>query len=274
MCIVRLTDKKECDKIGHMISYEAFTKAFTSGEIQKLHFYYDSKEYLIAREAGEEAPVFSFTSGGHKPVIYPSLKALLNYAIIGGKSLREVWYHITPVCNDTLLDDDYILTLYSDSFGKVLCSGEGTASSYGRYLTKRFFPTLAMGAILILVTLACTLLINILTWTFFAVACAIVVGAILIALLIFFTNTKRFRRGNPQAHFYLLNHGAVILTSRSEYAIPYAKIIRLGTEAGITIVTWDTVFTFVADDGKEISETLSSIVEELKSIKRRRKKHS
>ena len=254
-----------------MIPYETFSQAFNSGEITKLHFTYQSKEYMIAREEGEEGPVFAFATE-EQVSQYPNAKALLKYAIIGGRSLREIWYHIDLICNDTLLDDDYILTMHSDSLGKIMYSSSGTETTYDRYLTQHFVPGMILGALVILVLLTCTLFIAELSWTFFAIAAAIVVGAVFIAQLIFFTNTKKYRHHNPRAHFYLLNHGVVIKTTRHEYAIPYTKILRLDTEAGISIVTMRTVFNFTADHGVEMTEALKGIVDELKAIKQRRRK--
>ena len=266
-----MTDKKKYAKIDDMIAYEDFAQDFNSGDIKKLHFHYDSKEYLITREEGEEGPVFAFATEEQKPVKYPTAKALLKYAIIGGHSLREIWYRVAPICNNTLLDDDYVLTQYSDAFGQITRSASGTATMYDHYLMRRFIPTLAAWGVVFLVILMCTLFVP-LSWTFFAVACSVSVGALAITLLIFFSNTRRYRHGNPSAHLYLLDHGAVLLTNRVEYAIPYTKILRLDTEAGIKIVTIKTVFTFVANDGGEITQTLKNTVETLKAERKNKKK--
>ena len=256
-----------------MISYETFTQYLLSGQIRTLHFMYGPKEYIIAREEIDDTPEFVFVAEDHEAIRYPSVKSLLKYAIIGGRSLREVWNHIVPICNDSLLDNDYLLVHYGDSLGRVLCSARGTAITHGRYSTQYLMPSLLGAALIITLLLLCTLLINALSWTFFAVACAIVAGAFIIAQLIFVSNTKKYRHGNPRAYLYLLSDGAVIVTTRFEHAIPYTKIIRLNTEAGISMVTMKTVFKFTADNGKEITEMLKSIIDETKAAKHRKKKN-
>ena len=255
-----------------MISYDTFAQYLMSGEITSLHFRYGVKEYVIVREEGEEAPTFVFVSEDQEPIRYPSVKSLLKYAFFEGHSLREIWYHISPICSDSLLDNDYILALYGDTFGKVMCSSSGTAVTYDRYLTERFLPALVLSALMIAALLLATLFIDALTWTFFGVTAAIIVGGLIIAEVIFYSNTKRYRYGNPLAHMYLLDHGVVIVTTRFEHAIPYHKIIRLETEAGISIVTMKTVFTFVGNDGEEVTKTLNAIMKELKENKHLRKK--
>ena len=60
----------------------------------------------------------------------------------------------------------------------------------------------------------------------------------------------------------------MIVTDRYEFAIPYEKIIRLDTEAGIQITTLRTVFSFIADHGEEVTESLKSIYAETKSIRK------
>ena len=255
-----------------MISYETFAQYFSSGEITKLHFSFQSQEYLMTREMGENGPVYSFIAEKRETVQYPSAKALLKYAFISGHSLREVWYYMSPIYNDTLFDDDYITLRHSDSLGKITYSASGTLTSFDRYLTHYLLPSLVVGAILLLALVLCTLFIAELSWIFFGVAAAIVVGAVFVAQLIFISNTKKYRHGNPRAHFYLLNHGVVIMTTRTEYTIPYTKILRLDTEAGIKIATMQKTFTFVANGGAEMTETLKANFEELKAIKKRRRK--
>lgn len=260
-----MTDENKYAKIRYMISYEKFSQHFNNGEITKLHFTYESKEYLIAREEGEDGTSFVFASERHEPVRYPSAVALLKYAIIGGRSLREVWYHISLICNNTLLDDDYVLTRYSDSLGKITHSVSGTLTAYDRYETMRLVPSLLVWVIAVVVLLLCTLFIPELSWTFFAIAASISVSAFGIAQLIFWSNTKKYRHGNPCAHLYLLDYGVVILTNRTEYVIPYTKILRLNTEAGICITTMMTVFIFVANEDADISATLRSSVNDMKA---------
>ena len=255
-----------------MISYETFSQYLLSGQVAKLHFLYGAKEYIIAREDGEEGPVFAFASEAKEAVRYPSVKSLLKYAIISGHSLQEVWHHITPICNDSLLDNDYVMVRYGDPVGHITCSASGTAFRHARYATQYLVPSVIVGVMLVLVLLLCTLFVAELSWIFFAVGTAIVVGAFIIAQLIFVSNTKRYRYGNPEAHLYLLSDCAVILTTRYEHAIPYAKIIRLDTEAGITMKTMFHVFDFICDSDKEIAQTLSSMVSEVKASKRRKKK--
>ena len=252
-----------------MIAYETFAQYFAGGEITKLQFVYQSKEYVVARETGADGPVFAFASEDQEAVRYPSAKALLKYAFIAGHSLREIWYHMTPLCNDTRADDDYITTCYADSLGKIMYSASGTLSFFERYVLHHLVPSLILGSMLILALVLCTLFIDQLSWTFFAIATAIAVAAVAIAQLIFISNTKKYRYGNPRAHFYLLNHGVVVLTTRNEYPIPYTKILRLDTEAGIKITTLKKVYTFVANNGEEMTATLKGIVDELKAVKRR-----
>lgn len=255
-----------------MIAYETFTKYFESGEITKLHFAFQTKEYLIAREEGESGTVFSFFAEGQEPVKYPTAKALFKYAFISGHSLREIWYYMTPICNDTLFDEDYVTLRYADTFGRITHSASGTLTHFDRYPMRHLLPSLVLASLLILALVLFTLFIPELSWVFFAVASSIVVGATVIAQLIFLSNTKKYRHGNPRAHFYLLNHGIVILTTRTEYPVPYLKILRLDTEAGIKIATLYKMFTFVANDGAEMTETLKGIVEELKTLKHHHRK--
>ena len=272
MRVVRLTDKNKCDRMEYMISYETFSQYLLNGQLKTMHFMFGPKEYVIAREEIDDTPYFVFATEEQEAIRYPSVKALLKYAIIGGHSLREVWNHIVPICNDSLFDNDYLLVQYGDSLGRVVCSAEGTATAHERYATMHLLPSLASVVVVIALLLICTLFISDLSWTFFAVASAVVAGAFIIAQFIFFSNTRKYRYGNPRAYLYLLSDGAVIVTTRYEHAIPYSKIIRLDTEAGISMVTMKTVFYFTADNGKEITDTLTSIVNELHAAKRRRNK--
>ena len=258
-----------------MISYETFSQYLLSGQIEKLHFLYESKEYIIAREDGEEGPVFAFASDAHEAVRYPSVQSLLKYAIIAGHSLHEVWWRIVPLCNDSLLDKDYVLVRYGEPLGRVTYSAAGTAAQNARYATQYLVPSIAVGIVLVLLILFGTLFVAEFTWTFFGVGTAIIAGAFIIAQLIFVKNTKRYRYGNPEAHLYLLEQGLVIITTRYEHAIPYTKIVRLDTEAGIMIVTMQHLFNFTADTGNdELKAMLSSIVSERKANKRHSKKQN
>lgn len=253
-----------------MISYETFSRAIESGAISKLNFFYESKEYLIAREYDEETEilVFIFAREDGEAVEFDTAKELLKSIKIAGSSLAEIWHDVVPVCNDNLLDENYIKVLYGGSLGKVMNSAAGTAATHERYLTTYLLPSLIVGALAIAVLLLCTLFITTLGWTFFGIAVAVVVVAFAVAQVIFVSNTKRYRSGNPRAHFYLMADGVVILTDRFEYAIPYEKIIRLDTEAGLTIVTLKTVFSFTPSYGKELAEALNSIFDELKAIRK------
>ena len=255
-----------------MISYETFTQYLLSGQIAKLHFLYDAKEYIIAREETDGVPVFAFASSEHEAVRFPSVNSLLKYAIIGGHSLQEVWYRIAPLCNDSLLDDDYIRVRYGEALGRITTSASGTAALHARYATKYLVPSVVVGVALVLVLLFCTLFVNEFSWTFFGVGTGIVAAAFVIAQFIFVNNTRRYRYGNPEAHLYLLEQGAVIKTTRHEYAIPYLKIIRLENEAELKIVTMMNMFDFIADSDKEIAGTLAANVGEAKDAKRNSRK--
>lgn len=258
-----------------MISFETFTNSLESGEITKLNFTYESKEYLIVREDREEneegvasPSVFAFASEDYTAVRFATAKELLKTVTVGGLPLRDAWKFIVPICEDTLLDEDYIETLYGDSLGKVMCSASGTTASHERYLTQYLLPSIVVGLVVLFALLMCALFIPSISWKFFGIAAAIVVAALVVVQIILFSNTKRYRHRNPRAHCYLLYRGVVIITDRFEYAIPYEKIIRLDTEAGIRIVTLKTVFSFTANHGEEITESLKSIFEEVKSIKK------
>ena len=253
-----------------MISYEEFSQRFNSGEISKLNFYYESKEYVMAREENETGLVFVFASEEREAIRYPSVAALLKYAIIGDHSLREIWYHITPICYDTLLDDDYVVTQHSDSLGKITSSVGGTLTAYDSYLMLRLLPSMIVWVLAVVVLLLCTLFVPTLSWIFFAVAVSISVAALGITQLIFWSNTKKYRQGNPNAHLYLMENGVVLLTNRAEHAIPYTKIRRLDTEAGICISTLLTVYIFVAGEEKGIAATLKNTVDEIKANRRKK----
>lgn len=253
-----------------MISFETFTKSLSSGVISKLNFTYEAKEYLIVREVDEEtsAPVYIFASEDQEPLTFSTAREMMKKVTVGGEPFSDVWKFVVPICSDTLLDNDYIETVYADSLGKIFCSAEGTTSRHERYSTQYLIPSLAFCVVLLLALLFCTLFVPSLTWTIFGITSAVVVGGFAIAQVIFISYAKRYRQGNPCAHCYLLTHGAVIVTDRYEYAIPYEKIARLDTEAGIKITTNGTVFSFTADHGEEITESFKSIYEELKSIKK------
>lgn len=257
---------------ARMISYETFTQYLLSGQVAKLHFLYDSKEYIIAREEVDGVPVFAFASDTHEAVRFPSVNALLRYAIIGGRSLQEVWYRIVPLCNDSLLDDDYIKVHYGESLGRITSSASGTAALHARYATKYLVPSVIVGVLLVIVLLLLTLFVKEFSWTFFGVGTGIVAAAFVIAQFIFLSNTRRYRYGNPEAHLYLLEQGAVIKTSRHEYAIPYLKVIRLENEAELKIVTMMNMFDFIADSDKDIAGTLAANVGEARDEKRNSRK--
>lgn len=262
-------------KYGYMISIDTFIKSLESGDITKLNFTYESKEYLIVREEREvtedgeaAAPVFAFASEEHTAVRFPTPKELLKTVKVGGVSLYDVWEYVVPICSDTLLDDDYVETLYGDSLGEIMRSASGTATSYNRYLSRHLAPSIVFFALAIVALVLSTLLISAFTWTFFGVAAAIAAAVFAALQVIFVSNTNKYRHGNPRAHCYLLSRGAVIVTDRYEYAIPYEKIIRLHTEAGIKIVTMKTIFSFIPNHGDEFKESLKYFFEEGKSIKR------
>ncbi len=253
----------------YMISLETFTKSLATKEISKLNFTYESKDYLIAREDdGEGSCVFLFAGEKGEPLVFPTARELTKNVTLGGESLQNVWKFVVPICDDTLLDGDYIETVYGDSLGKIMCSAGGTTSSHDRYLTQYLIPSLIFGVLILAALLLSTLFVPSLTWTIFGIASGVVAAGFAVAQVIFISNTKKYRSGNPCAHCYLLTRGAVIVTDRYEYAIPYEKILRLDTEAGIQITTLRTVFSFTADHGDEITESLKSIYEEIKSIKK------
>lgn len=253
----------------YMISLETFTKSLVMGEISRLNFTYESKEYLIAREADEEGvPVFVFVSEDNEAVKFPKARELLESVRVGGSPLSEVWKFVVPICDDTLYDDDYIKTMYGDSLGTVMCSSSGTVSLHDRYLTQYLIPSAVIGALVLIALSFCTHFIGNLDWMIFGIVSAVLVAALIVAQILFYNNTKYYRQGNPCAHCYLLSRGTVVVTDRFEYAIPYEKIIRLDTEAGIQITTLKTVFSFIADNGAELIDSLKSIHEEVKSIKR------
>lgn len=251
-----------------MISLDTFTKSLERGEITKLNFTYESKEYLIVREDDGEAPAFAFASEDQEAVRFATARKLVEGITVGGENLQSVWRFVVPICADTLLDDDYIGTVYGDSLGKIMCSAEGTTSLHERYLTQYCIPSIIVGLTVLLALMICTFFVPNLTWTVFGIVAGVIAAALVIAQVIFISHTKRYRHGNPIAHCYLLSRGAVIITDRYEYAIPYEKISRLSTEAGIQIVTLKTVFSFIPDHGEELTESLKSIYEETKSIKR------
>lgn len=252
-----------------MISLETFTKSLVLGEISRLNFTYESKEYLIAREVDEEGvPSFVFASEDNEAVKFPKARELLETVRVGGSPLSEVWKFVVPICDDTLYDDDYVKTMYGESLGKIMCSATGTVSLHDRYSTQYLIPSVVIAALILIALSFCTHFISNLNWMLFGIISAVIVAALIIAQIIFYNDTKKYRQGNPCAHCYLLSRGAVIVTDRFEYAIPYEKIIRLDTEAGIRITTLRTVFAFTADNGAEITESLKAIYEEVKSIKR------
>ena len=252
-----------------MISLETFTKSLATKEISKLNFTYESKEYLIAREEDEDgSSVFLFADEKGEPLVFPTARELTKNVTLGGEPLQDVWKFVVPICDDTLLDGDYIETVYGDSLGKIMCSAAGTTSHHDRYLTQYLIPSLIFCGLVLVALLLSTVFVSSLTWTIFGISSAIVVVGFAVTQVIFISNTKKYRQGNPCAHCYLLTRGAVIVTDRYEFAIPYEKIIRLDTEAGIQITTLRTVFTFIADHGNEITESLKSIYAEIKSIKK------
>lgn len=259
-------------KYGYMISFDAFKKALESGQINRLNFMYESKEYVIAREVDEETstPSFIFAGENFEPVVYESARELSKAVTVGDFSLRDVWNFILPICNDTLKDGDYIEIVYGDTLGKIMSDEEGTSSTHERYLTQYLLPSVAVFSVVLAILAVCTFFIETLSWTFFGATCGVIAAAFIIAQIIFFSNTKKYRQGNPRAHCYLLYRGMIIVTDRFEYAIPYEKIIRLDTEAGIRIVTLKTVFSFTPSRGEEMTESLKSIFEEVKSIKKKR----
>lgn len=217
---------------------------------------------------GEGVPTFVFVNEDNKPVKFSKARELLETVKVGGSSLSEVWKFVVPICDDTLYDDDYIETMYGDSLGTIMCSTTGTVSLHDRYLTQYLVPSVVIAALVLIALSFCTHFISNLNWMIFGIVSAVIVAALIVAQIIFYSNTKKYRQGNPCAHCYLLSRGAVIVTDRYEYAIPYVKIARLDTEAGIKITTLRTVFLFIADNGAEITESLKSIYEEVKSIKR------
>ena len=252
-----------------MISLESFTKSLATKEIAKLDFTYESKEYLIAREDGDDgSSVFLFADGTDEPQVFSTARELTKSVTLGGDPLHEAWKFVVPVCADTLLDNDYVKTVYGESLGKIMCSASGTTSRHDRYLTQYLIPSLIFAVLLLFSLLLSTLLVETLTWTIFGIASAVVVAGVVVAQIIFISNTKKYRQGNPCAHCYLLTRGAVIVTDRYEFAIPYEKIIRLDTEAGIQITTLRTVFSFIAGHGEEVTESLKSIYAETKSIRK------
>ena len=255
----------------YMISYEAFSQYLLNGQLKNLHFRFLGKEYVIARKEVDDVPFFIFAAEGQDEVEYSSVKSLLKHADVGGHLIEEVWEEIAPVCHESLADDGYILVSHGDTLGRVVCSAEGTYNAHARYATMLLIPSIASAVILIVVLLVCTLFVAELSWTFFGIADAIVAAAFIISQLIFISNTQKYHHGNPRAYLYLLSDGAVLMTTRTEYEIPYIKILRLDTEAGIRIVTMGRVYTFIADSGKEITEALTSIVEEVKANKHNKK---
>lgn len=258
-------------KYGYMISFDSFKKALESGQINRLDFMYEAKEYVIAREVDEETSVPSFVFAGEnfEPIVYESARELSKSVTVGEFSLRDVWNFITPICNDTLADDDYIEIVYGDTLGKIMNDEEGTASTHDRYVMQNLLPSVVVCAAALIILAFCTFFIDSLSWAFFGASCGVIAAAFLIAQIIFISNTRQYRQGNPRAHCYLLYRGMIIVTDRFEYAIPYEKIIRLDTEAGIQIVTLKTVFTFTPSHGEEITESLKSIFEEVKAIKKK-----
>ena len=266
-----LTDKEKYVRIKYMISYDEFTQYLLNGQLKNLHFRFLDKEYVIARKEVDDVPFFIFTAEGGEAVEYSSVKSLLKHADVGGRLLEDVWDEISPVCHESLADDGYVLVSHGDALGRVVCSTEGTYNAYARYATMLLIPSIASAVVLIVVLLVCTLFVAELSWTFFGIAAAIVAGAFIVSQLIFFSNTKKYHHGNPRAYLYLLSEGAVLMTTRFEYEIPYKKILRLDTEAGISIVTMGTVYSFTADNGKEICEALTSVVAEVKAKKHDKK---
>ncbi len=258
-------------KCRYMISFDSFKKALESGQINKLNFMYESKEYVIAREVDEETstPYFLFAGENFEPIVYESARELSKAVTVGDFSLRDVWNFILPICNDALKDDDYIEIVYGDTLGKIMNDEAGTASTHERYVTEYFLPSVVACAAALAILALCTFFIDALSWTFFGASCGVIVAAFTVAQIIFISNTKRYRPGNPRAHCYLLYRGLIIVTDRFEYAIPYERIISLDTEAGIKIVTLKTVFTFTPSNGEEMTESLKSIFEEVKSIKKK-----
>lgn len=254
-----------------MISFDSFKKALESGQINKLDFMYESKEYVIAREVDEETSIPSFIFAGEdfEPIVYESARELSKAVTVGDFSLRDVWNFILPICNDTLADEDYIEIVYGDTLGKIMSDEAGTAATHERYVTQYFLPSVAVCATVLFVLAICTFFLESLTWTFFGASCGVIAAAFIVAQIIFASNTKKYHQGNPRAHCYLLYRGLIIVTDRFEYAIPYEKIIRLETEAGIQIVTLKTVFSFTPSHGEEMTESLKSIFEEVKSIRKK-----
>lgn len=255
-----------------MISFETFSQYLLSGQLKALHFTFGGTEYVIARKEVDDIPFFVFTAERQEAVEYSSVKSLLKHADIGGHLLEEVWDEIVPVCHESLDDDGYILVRHADTLGRVVCSADGTFTVHERYATMRLLPSVIAAVILIVVLMLATLFVPELSWTFFAVAAAVVAVAFIIAQLIFFTNTKKYRHGNPRAHLYLLNSGVVLMTTHFEHEIPYTKILRLDTEAGIQFVTMGSVYSFTADSGKEVTETITAMFNEVKAQKRNRNK--
>lgn len=257
-------------KYSRMISFDTFKKSLENGQITKLNFSYDAKEYLIVREVDEatSTPSFIFAGEDFEPIVYESARELSKAVTVGEFSLRDVWNFIIPICNDTLADEDYIETMYGDTLGKIMNDEAGTGSSHERYLTRYLLPSVLAGLIILGILLLCTFFIDSLNWTFFGTSSGVIAAAFIIAQIILSGSTKSYRQGNPRAHCYLLYRGAVIVTDRYEYVIPYEKIIRLDTEAGIQIVTLKTVFTFTPNHGAEMTESLRSIYEEVKAIKK------
>ena len=253
-----------------MIPYDTFLRYLESGVIPKLNFFYESKEYVIERreEEGEE-PFFIFAREDGEPETFNTAEELSRSVTISSQSLGEIWRLIKPLGNDTLTDETYVTVLYEDLFGKIVNSASGTAEVHERYLTRYFFPTLLLGVLCIFAFLLCTLFVDRLSWTFFAIAASSVVAAFAVFQVILFSSTRKFRRSNPRAQLFLLNSGAVILTARNDYSIPYDKITRLDTEAGLTIVTLNEVYLFTPNHGEEITEALKTIYEEEKSLKKR-----
>ena len=254
-----------------MISYEAFSQYLLNGQLKNFHFRYLGKEYAIVRKEVDDVPFFIFAAEEQEAIEYSSVKSLLKHADIGGHLLEEVWENILPVCHESLADDGYVLVCHGDTLGRVVCSAEGTYNAHARYATLLLLPSIASAVALIVVLLLCTLFIAELSWTFFGVAAAIVAAAFIIAQLIFYSNTKKYHHGNPRAYLYLLSGGALLVTTRFEHEIPYTKILRLDTEAGISIVTMRKLYFFIADYGTEITEALNSIYGEVKANKRKKK---
>lgn len=254
-----------------MISFDTFKKALESGQINRFSFIYESKEYLVVREVDEETstPSFLFAGEDFEPIVYASAREFSKAVTVGGFSLRDVWNFILPICNDSLADEDYIKIVYGDTLGKIMNVEEGTTASHERYLTQYFLPSvIACFAILVILTF-CTFFLESIRWKFFGASCGVITGAFITAQIIFVSNTKKYRQGNPRAYCYLLSRGLIIVTDRFEYAIPYEKIVRLDTDAGIKIVTMKTVFSFTPSRGEEMTESLKSIFEEVKSIRKR-----